>query len=243
MPIEEAKTAGATALFGEKYGDKVRMITFDKDFSRELCGGTHVPATGEIGQFKILSETGVAAGIRRIEAVTASKAESFINKELAELDKIRGLFKNANNTAGNVAAIQEENKKLKKAIEKLLADQASGLKDQLKAKVAQVNGFNFIAAKLPLNDSNAIKTLAYQLESELGNAVIVFGAVIKEKPQLMVAISKDLVASHSLHAGNMVRELAKEIKGGGGGQAFFATAGGKDVGGLDSAVGKAKSLV
>ena len=243
MPIAEAKAAGATALFGEKYGDTVRMITFDKDFSRELCGGTHVPATGEIGSFKILSETGVAAGIRRIEAVTAGKAEAYINKELAELAKIRGLFKNATNTAGNVAVLQEENKKLKKEIEKLLADQASGLKDQLKAKVEQVNGFNFLAAKLPLNDGNAIKTLAYQLESELGNAVIVFGAEVKGKPQVMVAISKELVESHKLHAGNMVRELAKEIKGGGGGQAFFATAGGKDASGLDAAVGKAKGLV
>ncbi|MEM6321663.1 MAG: alanine--tRNA ligase [Bacteroidota bacterium] len=243
MPIAEAKAAGATALFGEKYGETVRMITFDKDFSRELCGGTHVPATGEIGQFKILSETGVAAGIRRIEAVTAEKAEAFINKELAELKKIRGLFKNAKNTALSVATLQEENKKLKKEIEKLLADQASGLKDSLKAKVEQVNGFNFLAAKLPLNDSGAIKTLAYQLESELGNAVIVFGAKVKGKPQLMVTISKALVESHQLHAGNMVRELAKEIKGGGGGQAFFATAGGKDAGGLEVAVGKAKGLL
>jgi len=191
MPIAEAKAAGATALFGEKYGDTVRMITFDKDFSRELCGGTHVPATGEIGQFKILSETGVAAGIRRIEAVTSAKAEAYINKELAELDKIRGLFKNATNTSGNVAALQEENRKLKKEIEKLLADQASGLKDSLKSKVEQVNGFNFLAAKLPLNDSGAIKTLAYQLESELGNAVIVFGAEVKGKPQIMVAVSKE----------------------------------------------------
>ncbi|MEM1122422.1 MAG: alanine--tRNA ligase [Bacteroidota bacterium] len=243
LPIEEAKAAGATALFGEKYGDTVRMITFDQDFSRELCGGTHVPATGEIGQFKILSETGVAAGIRRIEAVTAEKAEAYINEELAELDKIRGLFKNAKNTALSVANLQEENKKLKKEIEKLLAEQASGLKDSLKAKVEQVNGFNFLAAKLPLNDSGAIKTLAYQLESELGNAVIVFGAEVKGKPQLMVAISKDLVESHQLHAGNMVRELAKEIKGGGGGHAFFATAGGKDPGGLEVAVGKAKGLL
>jgi alanyl-tRNA synthetase len=243
MPIEEAKAAGATALFGEKYGDKVRMITFDKDFSRELCGGTHVAATGEIGLFKILSETGVAAGVRRIEAVTSTKAEAFINKELATLASIRGLFKNTAHTAKNVEALQEENKKLRKEIEKLLADQAAGLKDQLRAKVEQINGYNFIAAKLPLGDAGAIKTLAYQLESELGNAIIVFGAAVKGKPQLTVTISKSLVESHQLHAGNMVRELAKEIKGGGGGQAFFATAGGKDVNGLDNAVTKAKSLI
>lgn len=243
LPIETAKAAGATALFGEKYGDTVRMITFDKNFSRELCGGTHVPATGEIGSFKILSETGVAAGIRRIEAVTAKEAEVFVNKELAELASIRNLFKNNANTAKNVEAIQAENKQLKKQIEKLLADQASSLKDKLRAQVTQINGFNFIAAKLPLSDTNAIKTLAYQLESELGNAVIIFGAVVKEKPQLMVTISKELVSTHSLHAGNLVRTLAKEIKGGGGGQAFFATAGGKEVNGLDMAIEKAKQLL
>ena len=243
IPIEEAKAAGAMALFGEKYGDKVRMITFDKDFSRELCGGTHVAATGEIGLFKILSETSVAAGIRRIEAITSDKAEAFINKELTELEAIRRLFKNATHTAKNVEALQEENKKLKKEIEQLLADQASGLKDQLRAKIEQVNGYHFIATKLPLNDANAIKNLAYQLESELGNAVIVFGATIKGKPQLMVTISKNLIESHSLHAGNMVRELAKEIKGGGGGQAFFATAGGKDVSGLEKAIAKARALI
>lgn len=243
MPIGEARAAGATMLFGEKYGEKVRMITFDKDFSRELCGGTHVPATGEIGLFKILSETGVAAGIRRIEAVTAEKAETFINNELSELATIRGLFKNAAHAARNVESLQEENKKLKKSIEKLLAEQAKALKSQLKEKVEQINGSNFIAANLPLNDSNAIKNLAYQLESELGDAIIVFGAKVGDKPQLMVTISKSLVESKSLHAGKMIRELAKEIKGGGGGQAFFATAGGKDPEGLDKAIARAKSLL
>ena len=243
MPIEEAKAAGATALFGEKYGDKVRMITFDKDFSRELCGGTHVDATGKIGQFKIVSETGVAAGIRRIEALTGATAAQFIEKELAELDAIRGLFKNNADTVRNVEALQEENKALKKELEKLLAEQASGLKDQLRAKTEAVNGVQFLAAKVPLNDSGAIKTLAYQLESELGNAVIVFGAEVKGKPQLMVTISKNLTESHGLHAGHMVRELAKSIKGGGGGQAFFATAGGKDVSGLDAAVSRARTLL
>ena len=155
VPIEEAKAAGAMMLFGEKYGEKVRMITFDENFSRELCGGTHVAATGEIGVFKILSETGVAAGIRRIEAITADKAQSFLNKELDQLNEIRGLFKGSPNVAKNVADLQEENKKLKKEIEKLLAAQANALKGQLLQQVQQKDGKNILCARLPLNDSNA----------------------------------------------------------------------------------------
>lgn len=253
MPIEEAKNAGAMMLFGEKYGDTVRMITFDKDFSRELCGGTHVPATGEIGVFKILAETGVAAGIRRIEAITSTAAEKHLNKELAELNTIRTLFKNPQNAAKQVADLQEENKALKKQIEQLLNEQANALKGQLLGKVENISGVNFLAAKVPLGDSNAIKTLAYQLEKELGNALIVFGAEVKNKPLLMVTVSKNLTeaqqvdsggwSGNGLHAGNIIRELAKEIKGGGGGQAFFATAGGKDASGLDAAIEKAKSVL
>ena len=243
MPIEEAKASGAMMLFGEKYGDKVRVITFDKDFSRELCGGTHVNATGKIGLFKILSEGGIAAGVRRIEAVTADEAEAFINNELEELNTIRSLFKNPTGTAKNVAALQEENKNLKKQLEKLMADQAGNLKDDLKNAAQQINGINFIGAKLPLNDSKAIKTLAYELEREMKDAMIVFGAEVNGKPQLMVAISENLTKDKNLHAGNMIRELAKEIQGGGGGQPFFATAGGKDSGGLEKAIEKAKAMI
>jgi len=169
MPIDEAKADGATMLFGEKYGETVRVITFDKDFSSELCGGTHVQSTGEIGVFKILSETGVAAGVRRIEAITADKAQDFLDKELAELSAVRALFKNSKNVAKQVNDLQDENKALKKQIEQLMAAQANAIKDQLKAKVEQINGINFLAAQLPLGDSNAIKNLAYSLEKELGN--------------------------------------------------------------------------
>jgi alanyl-tRNA synthetase len=244
MPIEEAKASGAMMLFGEKYGETVRMITFDKDFSRELCGGTHVPATGEIGVFKILAETGVAAGIRRIEAVTSNAAEAYLNKELDELNSIRTLFKNPKNVAKQVEALQEENKNLKKQIEQMLAQQAMALKGNLKANFESINGVNFLATRVSLDDSNALKTLAYQLEKEVGDAVIVFGAEIKGRPQLMVTISNSLIENgKGLHAGNMIRELAKEIKGGGGGQPFFATAGGKDASGLDSAIAKAKTMI
>ncbi|MCB9291013.1 MAG: alanine--tRNA ligase [Lewinellaceae bacterium] len=243
VPIEKAKASGAMMLFGEKYGEQVRVITFGRDFSRELCGGTHVSATGEIGLFKIVSEGAVAAGIRRIEAITAGQAETFLEEELSELNEIRQLLKNPKNAAKNVAALQEENKQLRKEVEKLLAAQASAMKGELLQKVEPVNGLNFLGARLPLDDNNAIKTLAYQLEEQIDKAVIVFGAEVNGKPQLMIAISRELTEGKGLHAGNMIRELAKEIKGGGGGQPFFATAGGKDASGLDRAIAKAKEMV
>lgn len=243
LPIAEAKAAGAMMLFGEKYGDEVRMITFDPQYSRELCGGCHVNATGQIGLLKITSESGIAAGVRRVEAVTADKAEEHLGKELGELKAIRGLFKNPNHTVKNITSLMEENKALKKELEKLQAAQAGGLKDDLKNKTEQINGINFIGSRLPLNDSKAIKTLAYQLEKEIGDAMIVFGAEVNGKPQLLVAISENLTKEKELHAGNIIRELAKEIKGGGGGQPFFATAGGSDVNGLDNAIAKAKTFI
>jgi alanyl-tRNA synthetase len=243
LPIEEAKASGAMMLFGEKYGENVRVITFDKDFSTELCGGTHVSSTGKIGLFKIQSEGAVAAGIRRIEAITAEKAEAFVNAELEELKNIRTLLKSSNDTAKQVETLQEENKRLKKEIDKLVSSQASGLKDKLKSIIEEVNGIQFIGAKLPITDAGAVKTLAFQLEKELGNAVIAFGAVIKEKPQLTVMISQSVIDSHGLNAGQMIREMAKAIQGGGGGQPHFATAGGKNSDGLEQALATAKGLL
>jgi len=243
VPIQAAKDFGATMLFGEKYGDVVRMITFDDSFSRELCGGTHVPATGNIGLFKIVSETGVAAGIRRIEAVTAETAAEYIKKQLDELDKIRGLFKNAPNTAKQVEALQEENKQLKKELEKMRNAQAGALKDQLKAKVETINEVQYLGAKIDLDDANAIKTLAFQLEKELDNAVIILGAEVKGKALLTIMISKEIAGQDKLHAGTMIRQLAKHIQGGGGGQPFYATAGGKNPAGLEAAIAEGREVV
>jgi alanyl-tRNA synthetase len=243
LPIEEAKKAGAMMLFGEKYGDAVRMVTFDPDFSRELCGGTHVASTGEIGLFKIVAESAVAAGIRRIEAVTADGAEAFLRRELAELDDIRGLFKHAPNTVRQIANLQEENRQLRKEIERLQAAQANALKGELKSRFVPSGGANLLVARVPLTDGAALKNLAYQLENEVGNAAIVFGALISDKPQVMAIVSKELVEGKGLHAGNIVRELAKDIEGGGGGQPFFATAGGKKAEGLDAAMEKAAKLL
>lgn len=241
MPIEDAKKLGAMMLFGEKYGETVRVITFDKDFSQELCGGTHVAATGEIGLFKIVSESAVAAGVRRIEAVTAANAEQYFLSQIEELDEIKALLKGAQNPAKAITALQDEVRSLKKQVEQMVHEQAGAIKGQLKGQFEEVNGVKFLAAKLPLQDANAVKTLAFQLEQEVGNCVIVFGLESDGKPQIMVSVSKELTDRYN--AGNMVRELAKDIQGGGGGQPFFASAGGKDASGLEKAVRRAKGLV
>ncbi len=202
-----------------------------------------MPATGNIGLFKIVSETGVAAGIRRIEAVTAETAQEYVKAQLEELDQIRSLFKNAPNTAKHVEALQEENKQLKKELEKLRNEQAGALKDQLTGKVEKLDGVQFLGAKIPLDDANAIKTLAFQLEKEMDKAVIVLGAEVKGKAMLTIMISKEIAGQGDLHAGNMVRQLAKHIQGGGGGQPFYATAGGKNAGGLGDAIAEARQML
>ncbi|MBR9921386.1 MAG: alanine--tRNA ligase [Bacteroidetes bacterium] len=242
VPIDQAKESGAMMLFGEKYGDKVRVITFDENFSRELCGGTHVEATGEIGQFKIVSESSVASGIRRIEAVTGTKAEAYLRSQMDELDAIRQLFKNAQHPARQVAALQEENKNLKKEIEKLQAEQAGSIKDDLIKAAEDKGDYKLLTAVVPISDGAALKNLVFQLEEEISPAVIVLGAAVNDKPQLMINISRSLTESSDLHAGKAIRDLAKHIQGGGGGQPFFASAGGKNPDGLQAAIDAAKEL-
>lgn len=244
VPIGEAKASGAMMLFGEKYGDLVRIITFDRAFSRELCGGTHVSATGKIGFFKVVSETAVAAGVRRIEAVTAANAEQYVQKELDILHNIRLQLKHPKDPVKAIITLQEDIKRLQKETEMLLAAQANALKKDLLAKAERINGMTLLLAKLPISDANALKTLAHQLEGELDNALILFGAEINGKPQLTMLINKKLTSTNpEFHAGQLIRQLAKEIDGSGGGQPFFATAGGKDLSGLDRALAKARELI
>jgi alanyl-tRNA synthetase len=243
VPIDEARETGAMMLFGEKYGDEVRIITFDPNFSIELCGGTHVASTGQIGQFRIVGESSVAAGIRRIEAVTGSGAEEWLSGELEELDAVRNVLKINKGIAGAVHALQDENKVLRKEIERLVAGQAASLKGELMAKAQTIDEFILLSELVPVQDANAIKNLAYQLEKEMSPAVIVLGAVVNEKPLLTVIISQSLIEGKGFHAGNLVRALAKGIQGGGGGQPFFATAGGKDASGLEGAVAQVKSIL
>ncbi|MEM8585207.1 MAG: alanine--tRNA ligase [Bacteroidota bacterium] len=242
IPIEEARESGALMLFGEKYGEEVRVITFDPNFSRELCGGTHAGATGELGYFKILSESSLAAGIRRVEAVTGNGASVFLNEQLHELEQIRAQFKGSTNLLKSVTNLQDENRDLKKQVEQLKSAQAQNVKGELKSQFESINGLHFLAAKVDLDAASA-KDLAFQLERETENAFILLASDHGGKALLTLAISKELNDSHELHAGNLIRKLAKEVQGGGGGQPFFATAGGKNPAGIPKVLNLAKQEV
>ncbi len=237
--MEGAKKEGAMALFGEKYGDTVRTIRFGK--SIELCGGTHIQNTSDIWHFKIRSESAVASGIRRIEAITSDAVKNFYFETNRSYYEIRDLFKSTGNPVDSVKAIQEENLKLKKQIETLMKDKAGSLKDDLKNSVQTINGINFIASEINL-DQNAIKDLAYQLGGEIGNLYFIAGTKNEDKATLTVYISKE-ITNETLNAGKIVRELGKLIHGGGGGQPFYATAGGKNPNGIKEALEKAKEYI
>ena len=239
--IEDAKSKGAMALFGEKYGDKVRVVKYGD--SVELCGGTHVSSTSQIGKFIFITETAVAAGIRRIEAITSKKADEYINNELSLLNDVRTLCKNPKNLTKHLEGLLRQNSDLQKEIDKLLKDKIKNLKSELLASSKNINGVNFIASKINLDSSDAIKDLAFQMRSEVDNLFMVLGAEVKGKPNLTVVVSESLVKEKGLNAGAIIRELAKEIQGGGGGQPFYATAGGKNISGLDNALEKAEALI
>ena len=244
LPIAEAQKAGAMMLFGEKYGESVRMITFDPGYSRELCGGCHVSHTGKIGYFKITGETAVAAGVRRVEAVTGVGAESYIRQLEQKFDAVNAALKAPKDIVKAVVDLQENNKKQQKTIEQQNLMMANMLRSDLRQKFESINGVNVLAIQLPISDNNALKTLATELEREVGNAIIAFGAVSDDKPSISIKISDDLVKAKGLNAGTMVRELAQQfLKGGGGGQPGFATAGGTDASGLDAALAAVKGKV
>jgi len=243
VAYQVAINSGVTALFGEKYGEYVRVITFDDNFSKELCGGTHVKATGNIGYFKIVAESAVAAGVRRIEAITGIGAENYINQQSLLIDQLKELLKNPKDIGKSIEGLLDENSKLKKEIEKSVLEKSAGLKNELAKKAQNINGINFIAEKVALPNADAVKNLAYQLKGIVNDLFLVLGADFEGKPNITVMISENLVKDKGLNAGNIVRELAKEIQGGGGGQPFFATAGGKDVNGLDKVLEKAKSFI
>ena len=243
VPYQDAIKSGVTALFGEKYGDFVRVITFDDHFSKELCGGTHVKASGQIGYFKIVSESAVAAGVRRIEAITGEQSEQYFNEQIARLFSLKELLKNPKDLQKTVETLIEENIRFKKEIDKNILERSAGLKHELAKLAENINGVNFIAQKVELPNAEAIKNLAYAVKDILDNVFMVLAAEIDGKPSLTVMISENLIKEKNLNAGNIVRELAKEILGGGGGQAFFATAGGKDSKGIEGALLKARTFI
>lgn len=242
VPIEEAKTLGAMMLFGEKYGDSVRVITFDDKYSRELCGGTHVKATGQIGLFKIVSEAAVAAGVRRIEAITADAAQALVDSWQLSVDSL-GKLLNTKDIVKSVEQLMSEKADLTKKLEVFENEKTVALKNELKGKIVTKESTNQLIQLISISNAEQLKNLSFQLKTEVENLFCVLGCVLNEKPMLSVIISDNLVKEKGLHAGNIVKDLAKEIKGGGGGQPFYATAGGNDVNGLQAAIEKAKLLV
>jgi len=211
--LKEAKRLGAMALFGEKYSDRVRMIIFDKNYSVELCGGTHVSATGEIGIFKIIAESSVAAGVRRIEAFTADKAELYINKHFDTIDNLKEQLKNPKDINKAVHTLIEENNELKKQVESYQLQQVNQLKQEFIDSIEHLNGISYIAKKVTLSSNDALRQLAFDLKRKVDDLFLVLATEINGKPQIAVMISDGLVKKKGYHAGNIVKELAKEIKG------------------------------
>ncbi|MCI6102721.1 MAG: DHHA1 domain-containing protein, partial [Bacteroidales bacterium] len=240
MPLEEAKELGAVALFGEKYGDKVRVVRFGP--SCEFCGGIHAKSTGHIGFFKIVAESSVAAGVRRIEALTGKACEEVIYNLEDTLKEIRQLFNNSKDLRATVAKYIEEHDSMQKEIEKFQSQLVERSKERLLNTAVDVNGVKVVKAILPIRP-NLAKDLVFKIrEAAPENLVCVVGSIHEGKPMLSVMFSDDMVKSHDLNAGKMVREAAKLIKGGGGGQPHFAQAGGKDTDGLSAAVDKIVAL-
>ncbi len=240
IPLAEAKKMGAIALFGEKYGDKVRVVRFGP--SVEFCGGIHAKSTGRIGMLKIVSESSVAAGVRRIEAKTGKECEELLYSIEDALKAIRALFNNAKDLHGVVEKYIEEHDSMKKMIEKFQAEGVERAKEKLLAQARHVNGVTVISAVMPMKQ-DAAKDLVFKIRAAVDDHLLcVIGSAYEGKPTLSVMISDDLVADHNLNAGQMVREAAKLIQGGGGGQPHFATAGGKNVDGLSVAVDKVVEL-
>jgi alanyl-tRNA synthetase len=241
MPLKEAKNAGAIALFGEKYDDMVRVIRFAD--SIELCGGTHVESTGQIGFFKIVSESAIAAGIRRIEAISGSKAEEYINNQSKILQKINDLLKSPQDLEKSVRNLIDENITLQKQVDQFRRSKIRDLKSELIGRIRKVNDINLIAEKIDVDSANAIRDLAFQIKKKVENLFMVVGANLDGKANLTIMVSDNLVKEKNINASQIIREAAKEINGGGGGQPFFATAGGSEPEGIERAIKKAVDFI
>ena len=243
VPYDIAINSGVTALFGEKYGDVVRVITFGDDFSKELCGGTHVANTSEIGRFVFMHESSVAAGVRRVEAITGDEAEAYFAKKLDVLKEVETLLGNPKDLVKQIQSILKENKENGKKLEVLWQAQLGQLKTSLREKVASNGGVNVLIEQVEADNAAGIKDILFQLRNEVDSLFAVLVANINDKPSISIMISDNLVKDKGWNAGQLIREWAKEVKGGGGGQPFFAQAGGADVKGLPNVLELAKAFV
>jgi alanyl-tRNA synthetase len=243
MPIEQARQMGAMALFGEKYGDRVRVVVFDPSYSVELCGGTHVPNSSHIRLFKFVSEGSVAAGIRRVEAVTSDGALAFLDDKLQRLNRISELLKHPASVEKALQALLDREKELEKQIQQLNSEKIARLREALLGKAELLGDLRLIRAEVDLPSADALKQLSYELKQQSENTLVLLAAVIEGKPLISLILSEDLAASGRYHAGNLVRELAKRVQGGGGGQPFYATAGGKDPAGIPAVLQDLPSLL
>jgi alanyl-tRNA synthetase len=243
LPKEEAMKLGAMALFGEKYGDVVRVVVMDENFSIELCGGTHVMRTGELSIFKIISESAVAAGVRRVEALAGCRAEAYLMNQVKQLNDIKTEFKNPKDIFSAIKNVQDENAALKKEVEKGMLEKANAIKDNLKTKIVNANGVNVIIEKIELNSADAIKKIAYDLKNEVPNLFFACGAEAGGKAHITVMISENIAKEKNWNAKEYIKQISAEIKGGGGGQDFYATAGGTNLDGIDMALDKIKGLL
>nr|MCR5014189.1 alanine--tRNA ligase [Bacteroidales bacterium] len=241
MPIDEAKAMGATALFGEKYGDKVRVVVFDKDYSMELCGGTHTSATGNIGMFKIVSEAAIAAGIRRIEAITGEAVERYLDEQLDLISQIRETVK-SNDLVKGITSLNEQNSALRKEVERLMQEQARGTAEKLLAKAVDHNGCKLIVETLSC-DGNQLRNIALILKQLKENTIAILGSVAEGKPSLCLMLPANYAELKDLDATKLIREVAKEIQGGGGGQRTLCVAGGRNADGLPKAMQLLKERV
>jgi alanyl-tRNA synthetase len=242
MPLEKAKEMGAMALFGEKYGDTVRVVVFDKDYSVELCGGTHVPATGQIGLFKIVSEGAIAAGIRRIEAITGKKALEYYDDRITLLEEVKEMLKNPKDVIKGLKTVLEENQELKKLAGEYEKLKLNEVRKAIALKIQKVNGIYFLAEKVELS-VDAAKILAFELSKTIDPLFLVLASENDGKANLTVMISESLIKEKGFNAATIIRELAKEIQGGGGGQPHIATAGGKNPAGIPAALKKARTFL
>jgi alanyl-tRNA synthetase len=243
MPKEDALSLGAMALFGEKYGDRVRVVIIDPEYSVELCGGTHVGSTGELGICKVTTEAAVAAGVRRIEAVCAKAAEQYIHEQITAFRSVKELLKQQKDVVKAVENLLTENSETRKQIEKLEAKQLTVIKDELLKKKTKLNGISFIGEIIDVNNADSLKKLCFDLKNDLSNYVVVLAANIGGKPQVAIMLDESVSTSKNLEAPKIIKEqVAPLIKGGGGGQKTLATAGGQDASNLRQVIEKVKGL-